>query len=171
MNDAPLRDDRRMTMRLDLDLDLERVRGAPALPLRAPRDEDRIALARLMLAAYAGTTDDEGGTEADALAEVDRTFAGGYGAFLGDMSRVVEVDGRIASAALVTRWRDRPLLAFSMTLPDCKRRGLARACLLGAIDALRAAGERELVLVVTRANEAAVRLYEGLGFGPFADPP
>lgn len=166
MTDAPLRDERRMTMRLDLD----RVLEAPTPPLRAPRDEDRIALARLMLAAYAGTADDEGGTEADALAEVDRTFAGGYGTFMRDVSRVVEVDGQIASAALVTRWRERPLLAFSMTLPDRKRRGLARACLLGAIDALRAAGETELLLVVTRANEPAVRLYERMGFVALPDP-
>ena len=43
-----------------------------------------------MLDAYRGTIDDEGETLEDALAEVDRTFAGEYGEFLGAFSRVIE---------------------------------------------------------------------------------
>jgi ribosomal protein S18 acetylase RimI-like enzyme len=132
--------------------------------LRAPRPDDAPALAALMLAAYAGTVDDAGGTEADAAEEIGRTFGGEYGEFLWPMARVVEVGGRIASACLVTRWQDRPFVAFSLTHPQAQRQGLARAALADAMRSLHADGETELRLVVTLANTPALALYQSLGF-------
>jgi RimJ/RimL family protein N-acetyltransferase len=132
--------------------------------MRSPVEDDVGALARLMRAAYHGTIDDEGETEADALAEVRKTFAGHYGAFVPDCSKVVERGGEILHATLVTRWEDRPFIAFSMTDPRAKRSGLARAALVGAMDDLRAGQEHELRLVVTLANLPAFTLYESLGF-------
>ena len=43
-----------------------------------------------MLAAYRGTVDDEGESEADAVAEVERTLRGGYGPLLDEGSFVAE---------------------------------------------------------------------------------
>ncbi len=136
----------------------------PVAGLRIPLGTDRMALARLMHAAYQGSVDDEGESEGDALAEVDKTLAGAYGAFVPQASSVVEREGLLHSATLVTRWEDRPFIAFSMTDPAAQRRGLARAGLLNAMRELHAAGEGEVCLVVTLANVGAWRLYRSLGF-------
>jgi hypothetical protein len=95
--------------------------------LRCPTAADEHRLASLMYHAYLGTIDYDGQDEAGALAEVRRTLAGGYGPFLWSASRVVEREGVLASAALLTRWEDSPFVAFSMTRPEFKRRGFARA--------------------------------------------
>lgn len=149
--------------------------------MRAPEARDAAALARLMLDAYAGTVDDEGGTHEDAEAEVARLFGGAYGAMEWEVSRVVEDGGggggALAAATLVTRNTGtmkgpigvpigvgEAFVAFSMTAPAFKRRGLARAGLVAMMAGLRARGEARVHLVVTRGNVAAVRLYESLGF-------
>jgi GNAT superfamily N-acetyltransferase len=136
----------------------------PVVGMRSPLASDIPGLAALMHAAYHGTTDDEGETEADALIEVQKTFAGEYGAFDPNCSRIVVNRGESLSATLVTRWQDRPFVAFSMTAPTSKRTGLARACLIDVMQDLLAHGERELRLVVTSANVPARSLYESLGF-------
>lgn len=132
--------------------------------MRAPDERDVAALARLMCSAYAGTVDDEGGTEDDARAEIRRTFNGDYGEFLAGSSRVVARAGELVSAALITRWRGRPFVAFSMTAAPAKGTGLARACLVAAMEDLRARGETEIGLTVTLANTNAIGLYASLGF-------
>jgi len=142
-----------------------RRRAAVALDgLRAPRADDAPDLARLMLDAYRGSVDDEGGSLADAADEIRKTQAGAYGDYLPDCSRVVERDGALASALLVTRWRGRPFVAYAMTAPAFKRKGLARAALIDAMHALLARGETLLSLVVTIENRAAADLYRELGF-------
>ena len=132
--------------------------------LRPPNNPDISELGRLLLAAYRGTVDDEGEGEAEALAEIQKTFAGEYGAFIPECSRVVEREGRLVSATLITRWQERPFVAFSVTDPGYKRSGLARACMVAAMQCLCTAGESELRLVVTLANTPAVNLYISLGF-------
>jgi GNAT superfamily N-acetyltransferase len=138
---------------------------APAIDgLRLPSDADVQQLASLMYSAYRGTIDDEGENEADALVEVQKTYAGAYGSFVPSCSAVVDRGGRLLSATMVTRWQDRPFVAFSMTEPGSKRTGLARACMMAAMSRLHAAGDRELGLVVTLANLPAINLYTSLGF-------
>lgn len=131
---------------------------------RAVTPEDLAPLARLMLAAYAGTVDDEGGTLEQATEEVQKTLDGVYGAFDARCSRVIEREHRIVSATLLTRFQGRPFVAFSMTDPGFKNRGLAGECMRSAMWALLGAGEREVRLVVTLANAPAVALYTRLGF-------
>lgn len=131
---------------------------------RAPRRDDAAALGALMRAAYAGTVDDEGETEAQAVDEVLKTFAGDYGAYDAARSSLIERDGRPVSACLVTYWQARPFVAFSLTHPAQQRQGLARAGLQQAMHALHANGETELRLAVTLANTPAVALYRRLGF-------
>lgn len=132
--------------------------------LRAPVGADMPALGSLLYHAYRDTVDYEGEDEPMALAEVRKTFTGEYGAFVPECSRVVDRDGVLVSATLVTRWQERPFIAHTMTLPQHTRSGLARACMVAAMQCLRATGEAELRLVVTLANTAARSLYESLGF-------
>jgi ribosomal protein S18 acetylase RimI-like enzyme len=144
---------------------LDALPPAPTHALRPPTPADVEALGALLYQAYLGTVDYAGESEADAVREVQRTFAGDYGEFLPAFSRLAEHDDGPVSAALITRLKGAPFLAFSVTHPRHQRTGLARASLLSAMHALCAAGERELQLVVTLANTTAVRLYQRLGFG------
>jgi ribosomal protein S18 acetylase RimI-like enzyme len=120
-----------------------------------------------MLAAYRGTIDDEGESLEDALAETRRTFAGEKGGVLWEAS-FVDVEGggdlTLACAAIVVTWKDGPLLAYLMTAPAAKRRGLGERLLGHVTAALRARGDQALFLVVTSGNVPAETLYEKLGF-------
>lgn len=136
----------------------------PPAVVRPVRDDEVEALGSLMYRAYFGTIDYDGETEEQATAEIAKTIAGEYGVFDRESSRVCEHEGRIASAALVTRWEGRPFVAFTMTRPELKKQGYGRACMAGAMRALSSRGEDKLRLLVTVANLPAVALYESLGF-------
>ena len=125
---------------------------------------DREQLGSLLFDAYLGTIDQEEDTLEQAHAEIRKTIDGEYGTFLPGSSMVVERLGLLQSAALLTRFHNRPFLAFSITRPDSKNLGLARACINSAMAELLATGEHELHLVVTLANAPAFHLYKSLGF-------
>jgi ribosomal protein S18 acetylase RimI-like enzyme len=139
---------------------------------------DAEQLAALMLDSYRGTVDDEGETIDDARRVVAALIAGEFGTADWDASVVFEREGRVVSAALVTRDRVAPpplvageaFLAFSMTAASEKRRGLGRAGVMRVVEILRRRGEPRLHLVVTRANVPAVTLYLALGFEPLPLP-
>lgn len=155
--------------RLGMLLDLARAAAAPALACRDVAADDAAGLADLMLDAYRGTVDYNGETLGDARSEVDRTLGGGYGRFLPLCSFVLEESGQLVSASLVTLVDEGtadeiPLLAFSMTRPSARRRGLASALILRSAAALSAAGYKRLGLAVTAANAPARRVYDRLGF-------
>jgi len=154
----------RRQMRLDLTRALAPEASGPA-PRRLTR-ADAAPLAELMLEAYRGAPDDEGEGPAEARAEVDRTFDGGYGTMSWEASFAIDFDDRpaIAAATVVTFWRDVPLLAFSCTHPAAQRRGLAGRLIRESARALARAGHVRLELVVTLGNTPAERLYEKLGF-------
>jgi GNAT superfamily N-acetyltransferase len=149
-------------MRAPLPPPLRRVEAL--LPVRPLSDGDAEALAVLMHAAYLGGVDDDAQTPEAARCEVAQAVRGDYGALLRPASLVAEAPGALAAALVVTRWNGAPLVAFVMTAPAHQRRGLARALLLHAMKQLADAGERELLLIVTRGNSRAERLYEQLGF-------
>ncbi|MFZ4574940.1 MAG: GNAT family N-acetyltransferase [Phycisphaerales bacterium] len=67
-------------------------------------------------------------------------------------------------ATILTHIRGVPLIAFSMTSPPWKRRGLARAGLVRVLRLLAARGEGAVDLIVTEGNDPAMALYRGLGF-------
>lgn len=127
------------------------------------RGEHAQLLGILMKRAYEGTIDDEGETLDQCCQEVRGTLAGKYGPFLHDVSFVTFADGRIVSASLVTLYKGKPLLAYSMTDPDYQRRGLAGGLIRKSLDALASTETPELFLVVTVGNPAQ-KLYENLGF-------
>lgn len=135
---------------------------------------DAAALAHLMYHAYLGTVDDAGESPDDARTEVARLFRGDFGT-LDPASLVIDLGGTLSSATIITRDKTRfatgePFLAFSMTAPATKRRGLARAGLHSAMHTLGSRGEPRLHLVVTRANTPALGLYQSLGFAVVDHP-
>ena len=141
---------------------------APPCPYRMIRTSDRIDLAILLYAAFRGTIDDEGERFADALAEIDKTYAGGYGGLLLDCSFVCEKDEFLVSACLIGRSVPDgvPWIVFSMTRPEAQRQGLARFLLGRSINALLDRGYARLQLIVTAGNTPAQQLYASLGFRP-----
>lgn len=151
-----------------------------AAGVRTLTAEDAEPLARLMLESYRGSVDDTGETLDDARQAVAALFKGEFGTVDWPACVLIERDGTLASATIITRDRVAPppltpgeaFLAFSMTAPAWKRRGLARAGLTHVIDLLRQRGEPRLHLVVTRTNTPATTLYHALGFkpGPLGGP-
>jgi ribosomal protein S18 acetylase RimI-like enzyme len=131
---------------------------------RPVRDADHQALAALMLDAYRGTVDDAGEGPDECLAEVRKLLDGGYGPFNWHASELIERDGTVVAATLVTDYDGGPMIAFSLTAKAWQRRGLGRAGLLRTMDRLRAAGRERVDLAVTAANTPALRLYESLNF-------
>lgn len=123
------------------------------------------ALAALMWDAYRGTPDEaDVGDVQGAVREIHLTVAGEYGAFLPGASFVADYEGRPVGAALVTLYRDRPLLAFLFTAPAHAGRGLGQGLVQAVMHALAAQGHDTLTLAVTRRNRRARRLYDRLGF-------
>jgi ribosomal protein S18 acetylase RimI-like enzyme len=137
---------------------------SPLLGSRPPTEQDKLELAQLLLDAYRGTIDQEEESIEQALAEIVRTFAGEYGPFMPAASRVVEREGKLVSATLLTRWKDRPFIAYAVTHPQWQRQGLAKSSVLSAMHAVHAGGDELLSLVVTLKNEPAFTLYQSLGF-------
>lgn len=141
--------------------------SAPEFIVRSARPTDMGALASLMFAAYQHTIDfDKDSTPQDADEEVTQLINGAYGPFQAEVSRVIWVGGHAVSAALITRYGPdhAPLLAFSMTRPDWKRRGLARLALQSSSVALARGGAPYIDLVVTTGNMPAEAMYRQLGF-------
>jgi ribosomal protein S18 acetylase RimI-like enzyme len=150
--------------RLRMRRTLRELDTSSAWQARAIQRPDASALGALMLAAYRGTVDDEGESEADAIAEVERTLAGDYGPWLEDCSFAVDEGSRIEGASMVTLWEGDPFLTYVVVHPDMKRRGLGTFLMTTSGNALAAAGYSQLDLFVTEENEPAVSLYRKLDF-------
>ncbi|MEE8593784.1 MAG: GNAT family N-acetyltransferase [Candidatus Bipolaricaulota bacterium] len=139
---------------------------------RTIRTSDAHDLAILLYAAFRGTIDDEGETFADAVREINKTFAGDYGRLLPDCSFTIQDGEFIASACLISWFEphNAPLVAFTMTRPTHKRQGMARFLLNGSINALIDRGYSQLTLIVTDGNEPAQKLYASTGFREMPTP-
>jgi predicted GNAT family acetyltransferase len=138
--------------------------GPVPVGIRPMRRDDLDALGTLFYTAYRGTVDDEGESPEEARGVVQAAFDGEFGPFVPDASMVVESGGALLSAAFVTEWQGLPLLAFTVTRPESKGQGHARRCTAASMQALAAAGHRELRLFVTETNVPARVVYERLGF-------
>ncbi|SDN24383.1 GNAT family N-acetyltransferase [Allokutzneria albata] len=134
--------------------------------LRHPRPEDVPELGDLALRAYRGTPDDGdvGSTPQEAAQEMGRVFDGTYGPPILDASYVAAHEGRLVAGALVTWWKDGPLLAYLFTAPEHAGTGLGSRLVNAVMAALGELGHTSLNLAVTEHNRAARRLYERLGF-------
>ena len=122
------------------------------------------ALGVLMERAYRGTVDDEGETRGQFVAEAKETLEGKWGAFVPEASFGIAQDGRTVSATVVTLWKDKPLLAYSVTEPAYQGQGMASCLIRQTMNALQRLGYTELDLGVTAGNAAAENLYRKLGF-------
>ena len=150
--------------RIDMTARLEVRDRIPLDGERRPRLRDELQLAELLLAAYKGSVDEEEETIEQARAEIRKTFDGEHGPFLEGCSYVIERSQQIVSAVLVTGWQGRPFVAYAMTAPEWKRRGLARAAMLNTMQDVLSSGEKLLSLVVTVKNKPAYSFYQDLGF-------
>lgn len=129
--------------------------------------EDTAKLAYLATESYRGTIDQRLFTTSASLEqsmnEIQETFAGEHGPFLDFASFLIEDVNGIQSASIITLFREKPLIAYAMTLPESQGKGLAESLIRKSIDALAQHGYTELYLVVTEGNPAE-KLYEKIGF-------
>jgi len=129
--------------------------------IRAPAPDDADGLAQLMLDAYLGTIDYDGENVEDARTEIDEYFSSDP---MLDCSRVVEIDGELAAATLVSIWEEgAPLVAYVMTRSVRKGQGLARVVLVAALDCLARTAKRQVHAFITEGNTASERLFASLG--------
>ncbi|MFG2074030.1 GNAT family N-acetyltransferase [Nonomuraea maritima] len=149
-------------------LDVRLPQAVPAHDFRHPVEADIPALGQLMWDAYRGTPDEEdaGGSVAEATEEIRLTFTGEHGPFLPTASFVADDGAQPVGAALVTVWKDVPLLAYVFTAPSHAGRGLGRRLIEAAMHALGEQGYPLLSLAATEDNVRARRLYASLGFTP-----
>lgn len=73
-------------------------------------------------------------------------------------------DGTVAAYGGMTYVLDEGQITNIATLPEYRRQGLGRAVVCALIDAARERGLGFLYLEVRESNEAAISLYEALGF-------
>jgi RimJ/RimL family protein N-acetyltransferase len=84
-------------------------------------------------------------------------------------ARVVEAEGRVVFAGYADVRRPEGWLVQGVyTFPDARRRGYASAGMSALVQEAFASGADHVQLAVVGGNTAAERLYERLGFEPFA---
>ncbi len=159
--------------RHDYYLDLTRLwkssngRDAIDIELRPVTASDIDELARLMLDAYRGTIDYQDEDIDDAREEVRSYFRmASDGEPVTAQSRLAFRDGRLISACLCTRFtgEPHPLIAYVMTSPAEKGRGIARYLLMHVLEQLSAAGHKGVSAVITEGNTPSERLFRNAGF-------
>jgi ribosomal protein S18 acetylase RimI-like enzyme len=159
----------RSEMRWPPDAPLPTAAAPKGVRLRPVGESDRAVVAGLHREAFAGTFDQYLYlTDLDPARDSDRAvgemMGGHWGEFLGWASSIAENDRGAVGASLVVRSSHGPLLISVMVVPAAQGRGVGRALVGANLAALRARGERDIVLNVTEGNARAVRLYQKLGF-------
>ncbi len=144
-----------------------------ALPdsLRHICPNDISALGQLFFAAFRGTVDDAGQTEAEYALKASAILGGRYGQWIPEASWTLEQKGALLSACLVCDYKPYgcPVIAVVATAPASKRAGTAGTLLDTTIAALAALGHSECCAMITRGNLASERLFESRGFSPDAN--
>lgn len=130
------------------------------LPIRPVSLEDRAAAARLLLAAYRGTIDDEGEDDDDALEAIDDYF----GRILWPHSFVMTDGDAVVAMAFVVVVDDRHYIDPVATDAAYKGRGLGSRLVVESLRSLAAAGVDEVGATITDGNEPSERLFTRLGF-------
>lgn len=114
-----------------------------------------------MLDAYLGTMDYEGESLEDAIEEVRAFFDGAEA--LEDRSYVIDDEGTIASAVLVSLSEGRPFIGYVMTRASHKNQGMARLVTATALQRLVVDGHQRVVLYITEGNTPSEALFRSLG--------
>lgn len=134
--------------------------GPASLPIRPVSLDDRVAAARLMLAAYRCTVDDEGEDEADALDAIDDYFS----RILWSHSFVMLDDEAVVVMAFVVVVDGRHYIDPVATDAAYKGRGLGSRMVVESLCSLAAAGVDEVGATITDGNVPSERLFTRLGF-------
>jgi predicted N-acetyltransferase YhbS len=135
-----------------------RVPDAPRHASRPIEDQDDAAVADLMERAYAGTIDEHLGGNSDGAVEIAdwRRNAVPRASF------VALREGRVVAASLISSTGGDFWLAYVITHPEWKGRGLATAVVAASLRALDA----PVLAGVTDGNIPSERLLATLGFTP-----
>lgn len=151
--------------KLRYEVDLTKPVSGPAPPggvrIRTVTPADLARLAMLMLDAYVGTIDYEGEDLDDAIEEV-RSFLDDDASLL-DRSYLVEDDGEVVSAVLVSMSQGRPFIGYVMTLPSHKNQGLGRLGVGQVLKRLADDGHESIALYITEGNTPSERLFRSVG--------
>lgn len=131
------------------------------LQIRTVSPTDLAGLSRLMLDAYVGTIDYEDENLDDAVDEV-RSFLDNPDSLL-DRSYIVEDEGEIVSAVLVSMSDGWPFIGYVMTLPSRKKHGLARHLITHALNHLAEDGNERVVFYITDGNTPSENLFRSAG--------
>jgi GNAT superfamily N-acetyltransferase len=145
-------DSSELRMVLDLGADPVAARPAPVVDLRAATSADRPHLRRLLGDGFPHMD----GALLDEM--IDRVQAGG------DESFMAWEGERPAGTVRLFHTPARSMVYGLVIDPGLRGRGYGRAVMIEALALLRARGIAEVSLEVLPDNEAAVRLYSGLGF-------
>ena len=129
--------------------------------LRSITSGDLGGLARLMLDAYIGTIDYDGEDLDDAVSEVRSFYDDGRP--LLDRSYLVESDGGIASAVLVSLSEGTPFIGYVMTAPGHKNLGLGRLVTTASLVALAKDGFEKVIFYITEGNLPSEALFRAVG--------
>lgn len=97
-------------------------------------------------------------------------FAGKRGAALdASVCALADNDEAISAAALFTEHTDAAVLDLLMVLPSCRRRGLARAFVMHAMNRLHADGRDALCSAYVVCNEESAAWHTAFGFTELPD--
>ncbi|MDD4974588.1 MAG: GNAT family N-acetyltransferase [Bacteriovorax sp.] len=138
----------------------------PKSHFRTINRNDIVALGDLLYEADLGTVDDEGLPVEDSINEIENTLSGKYGKFLERSSFVAIENSKPIAAVLFTFYEKEsmPLLAFTMTHPKYKNKGLCKDLLQVAFTQLEKNNYQKCFLAVNAANLPAVAAYKRVGF-------
>jgi N-alpha-acetyltransferase 10/11 len=158
-----------LTLLADVPHRTEAGRIPPGYTARECRRTDIDALGRMYFEAY-----DPGqacASLAEAVADVEASFAGEYSPLWPGASPMLVTDQQQPAAAIMVveraPWPDTPDCPFIIELFTARahrRRGLGRWLIRAAMDAVATANRDQLALRVASDNDAALGLYRSLGF-------
>jgi Acetyltransferase (GNAT) family len=152
----------RSLYRLERDVTLDRPLP-DGLSLRGIVDGDDGVLAVLMEHAYAGTIDEQLGGNSDGAVEIAEWRAGSA---LPDISvAVVDADDTVVAASMCSgSWDSEVWIAYVITEPAWKARGLATAATTESIRRIRQRSRTVVLAAVTDGNLPSERLLASVGF-------
>ena len=138
----------------------------PLLPsrVRPVEAKDTHPLAELILAAYRGTVDDEGEGPPEALAAIQGFFEEDPGPPILSCSYVIDRNGTLFSACLISLWKQNPIITAIMTHPEHKRQGLGLRVLLTCLHALQHQQYSSVLAFITNGNLPSEKLFAHIGF-------
>jgi L-amino acid N-acyltransferase YncA len=131
--------------------------------LRTIGDSDDGVLASLMEHAYAGTVDEQLGGNSDGAVEVAEWRAGSAMPEI-SVAAIDEVDTVVAASMCSGSWDGEVWIAYVVTEPTWKGRGLGTAAVAESIRRIRRRSSVTVLAAVTDGNVPSERLMASIGF-------